>query len=71
MYCPFQNFHSLSAIILSYLDFLFLKPVLKVPINTRVKLYSIRLKNEPFFKEKNDIMARLKKEGIVLRNVRN
>ena len=41
-------------------------------INAKVGLYFIKLKDKPFFKEKSNIMARLKKkEGIILRNIWN
>ena len=40
-------------------------------INAKVGLYFIRLKNKPFFKKKGNITIKLRKEGIVLRNMRN
>ena len=40
-------------------------------INAKVGLYSIRLKNKPFFKEKGNIIVRLRKENIMPKNIRN
>ena len=71
IYCLFRNFYSFSAIILSYFNLFSLKLLLKVPINAKVGLHFIKLKNKPFFKKGGNIITRLKKENIIPKNVWN
>ena len=39
--------------------------------NAKIKLYFTKLKDKPFFKEKNNIIIRLKKKSIMPKNIWN